>query len=398
MRHFTPVPDLSVTTLANAFISEVYRLHGSPSFITSDRGTQFVSAFWAELNRRLGVTLRPSTAFHPETDGQTEIINAAIEQYLRCFCSFYQDDWVDWLPIAEFSANNQTSESTGLSPFFANYGWHPQMGTEPSRRPVAAQTATQQREFLQASTVADRIERLITRTKAFMAEAQERHEHYANNRRSDAETFTIGDLVWICTKNLRTSRPVKKLDAQWIGPYPVTKVYRRAVAVDLPAERRIFPVFHTSLIQRDKGGYPGQDTINSEYDRQADGAILTENDEEEWFFETILNSRLGRHGLEYKIKWPAPHRPTWEPAENIKGCDSDIAVFHANNPGKPGPPTWWSPQGSASNGTPTSQHPAAETTPGPVVPGTGVDPPAPPAAGPSPDHPRPRRSARLVRS
>ena len=207
-----------------------------------------------------------------------------------------------------------------------------------------------------------------------MAEAQERHQHYTNAHRSDAETFAVGDLVWISTKNLRTARPVKKLNAQWIGPYPVTKVYRRAVAVNLPAEHRIFPVFHTSLIQRDKGGYLGQETINTEYDRQADGVILNDNEEEEWFFETILNSRLGPHSLEYKIKWPAPHQPTWEPAENIRGCDSDITAFHTSNPRKPGPPAWWSPAGPAGDNMPPPQRTTA---------GTRL---------------RPRRSTRLVRS
>ena len=125
MYHFIPVPDLSAATLADAFVSGVYRLYGSPGSIVSDRGAQFVSTFWAELSRRLGITLCPSTALHPETDGQMEVVNGAMEQYLRCFCGFYQDDWVDWLPIAEFSANNQTSKTIGLSLFFANYGWHP---------------------------------------------------------------------------------------------------------------------------------------------------------------------------------------------------------------------------------------------------------------------------------
>ena len=218
-----------------------------------------------------------------------------------------------------------------------------------------------------------------------MAEAQERHAHYANAHRSDAEMFAIGDLVWISTKNLCTACPVKKLDAQWIGPYPVTKAYRRAVAVDLPAERRIFPVFYTSLVQRDRGGYPGQEAINTEYDRRADGAVLNDNEEEEWFFETILNSRQGRHGLKYKIKWPALHRPTWEPAENIRGCDSDIKAFHANNPRKPGPPAWWSPPGPANDDTPRPRRTTAEMQLQRQRATAGM-------------LPRPRRSTRLARS
>jgi len=122
MRHFIPVVDVSAEHLADAFVAEVHCLHGTPAFIVSDRGPQFVSTFWKQPSRCLGVTIRASTAFHPETDGQTEVVCSGLEQYLRTFCSFFQDYWVCWLPLGEFAANNHVSETTGLSPFFANYG------------------------------------------------------------------------------------------------------------------------------------------------------------------------------------------------------------------------------------------------------------------------------------
>ena len=136
MYYFIPVPNLSAATLVDAFISGVYCLYGSPGSIVSDRGTQFVSTFWAELSCRLGITLRPSTALHLEIDGQMEVVNSTMEQYLCCFYGFYQDNWVDWLLIAEFSANNQISKTIGLSLFFANYGWHPYIEIEPIYQPV----------------------------------------------------------------------------------------------------------------------------------------------------------------------------------------------------------------------------------------------------------------------
>lgn len=80
----------------------VYSLHGCPETIVSDRGSQFVSSFWRALSSRLGITLRPSSAFHPQTNGQTERINAELEKYLRSYISWAQDDWADWLPLAEF--------------------------------------------------------------------------------------------------------------------------------------------------------------------------------------------------------------------------------------------------------------------------------------------------------
>ncbi|KAK9416117.1 putative Reverse transcriptase [Seiridium unicorne] len=346
MRHFIPVPDGSAVTLADAFVTGVYRLHGTPATIISDRGTQFVSTFWKELSRRLGVTLQASTTAHPETDGQTEIVNAGMEQYLRAYCTFFQDDWVDWLPLAEFATNNQTSESTGFSPFFANYGWNPTMGSEPVRPSDAPKTALQQQEFHNATTVADRMDRILTVVKAFLADTQERQSHFANAHRSDADMPSVGDQVWVSTRNMNTGRPLPKLSDKWIGPLPVLRVYRRAVAVELPPAYKLFPVFHVSLVRRYEGGYPGQSAVNEAFDKRAEGVEVTnegpqEPGEEEWHFEKILNSRQGSNGLEYRIKWPYPHKPTWEPAEYLEGCDDAIRDFHRASPTKLGPPAWF---------------------------------------------------------
>ena len=106
MRHFIATRTLTAEELAEAFVSRVYTLHGSPDSVISDRGTQFISEFWTQLSDRLGIALKHSSSFHPQTDGQTERVNAVLEQYLRQFVSFAQDDWVDWLPIAEFASNN----------------------------------------------------------------------------------------------------------------------------------------------------------------------------------------------------------------------------------------------------------------------------------------------------
>lgn len=111
--------------LAQAFINHVFRLHGLPDTIVSDRGTTFMSRFWTSVLRLLRINPAPLTAFHPQTDGQVERTNAVLEDYLRHYVSLEQDDWASWLPIAEFSFNNTPSASTTLSPFFSLYGYHP---------------------------------------------------------------------------------------------------------------------------------------------------------------------------------------------------------------------------------------------------------------------------------
>jgi len=111
--------------LADLFLQHIFRLHGLPRTITSDRGPQFASAFWHRLCVQLGIEQRLSTAFHPQTDGQTERMNAVMEQYLQSYVNYLQDDWADWLPIAEFASNNHISDTTAVSPFFANLGYDP---------------------------------------------------------------------------------------------------------------------------------------------------------------------------------------------------------------------------------------------------------------------------------
>ncbi|KAI1663257.1 reverse transcriptase [Pyrenophora tritici-repentis] len=168
MRHLIPVTSLNADELADTFVSRVYCLHGCPDNIVSDRGTQFVSEFWTQLSQRLGVTLKHSSSFHPETNSQTERVNSSIEAYLRAFMNFHQDDWVQWLPLAEFAMNNVISETTGVSPFFANYGYNPQLGIEPSKPAPPNLSMAQKQQFYRANAVADRFERIITQLKALL--------------------------------------------------------------------------------------------------------------------------------------------------------------------------------------------------------------------------------------
>ena len=98
--------------IARLFIDNVYKYHGLPDDIISDRGTQFTSKFWQSLFKILQVEIKLSSAYHPQTDGQTERVNQVLKQYLRCSINYHQDNWVDLLPLAEFAYNNTIQDST----------------------------------------------------------------------------------------------------------------------------------------------------------------------------------------------------------------------------------------------------------------------------------------------
>ncbi|KAF1322122.1 reverse transcriptase, partial [Globisporangium splendens] len=127
MVHLTPVSDnISAEMTAKVFVDVVFRLHGLPSEIVSDRDTRFTSRFWRTLFGILDTKLSMSTAAHPETDGQTERVNRVLEDVLRSYATSF-GEWSEFLPLAEFALNNSTHVSTGHSPFYVNYGIHPRV-------------------------------------------------------------------------------------------------------------------------------------------------------------------------------------------------------------------------------------------------------------------------------
>ena len=126
MTHFLPcLKTFTSQDTANLIMREVFKNHGIPKDIISDRGPQFISKFWKHLLESLRISCKLSSSYHPQTDGQTERTNQTLEQYLRCFINYQQDDWVDFLHMAEFAYNNSVHSSTGYTPFFANTGCHP---------------------------------------------------------------------------------------------------------------------------------------------------------------------------------------------------------------------------------------------------------------------------------
>jgi len=112
--------------LVHLYQDHIWKLHGLPNMVISDCGPQFALGFMKELNKILGISIRLSTAYHPQTDGQTERMNQELEQYLRMFMDYCQTNWPEWLAIAKFSYNNKIQKSTKTSPFYANYGFNPQ--------------------------------------------------------------------------------------------------------------------------------------------------------------------------------------------------------------------------------------------------------------------------------
>jgi hypothetical protein len=320
--------DVDSPELARMFFEHVICQHGIPDNIISDRGTQFLSRFWRRVCEHMSIDHRASTSFHPQTDGQTERQNQTMEQYLRAFVNYEQDNWVELLPLAQFAYNNSVNASTRLTPFFANYAYHPQMQFKtPSKTPGPPSERA-------ASAYAETLEKVHAALRSSIIEAQKHQSQYAKGKDI---SFEVGDQVWLSTKNIKTARISKKLDYKRIGPYTVSKVINRnAYKLDLPSTLRIHNVFHVSLLD------PYIPPIAGQPPAEPLPAISGDDDAEaEWEVERILDSRYRGRGrarrVEYLVQWAgyAYIRTSWEPSDNLDGCRELLEEYHAEHPGKP---------------------------------------------------------------
>ena len=209
---FVPTYDtITSPQLAQLFLLHIFLKHGVPFHVTSDRGTKFVSHFFCSLGTALNMKLHFTLGYHPEGDGQTEWSNQTLEQYLQVYCNYQQDNWADLLPLAEFSYNNAPSTTTGVSPFFANKGYHPNLAVHPEHDLSSARA----REY----TVD--LESLYEYLHTEMAASQQRYQGPADAKRLAPPDFKVSDQVFVKAKYFRSTRPSKKLSEKNIGPYPI---------------------------------------------------------------------------------------------------------------------------------------------------------------------------------
>ena len=316
--------EMSSEGWAREYITHVFSKHGLSRKVISDRGPQFVSKFIRDVYKLLGIEGNPSTAFHPQTDGQTERINQELEQYLRVFVNHRQNDWAEWLPLATFSYNDKIHSATGHSPFYINHGRHPWKGTEPR---VETQNES-------ASTFVKRMSKVREEASAALKLAQEQVKRFYDRSQNPSIEYKKGDRVWLEGSNIRTDRPTKKLDNKRHGPFKVIeKVGKSAYKLDLPKTwRSIHPVFNEVLLTP---------FVPPAFSSQKKPAPPPPVNVEQNIYEVeeVLDSKLVRNKLHYLVHWkgwPIEER-TWEPAANLDSAKELVAKFHRKNPSSPRP-------------------------------------------------------------
>jgi len=310
--------DIDSPELAQMFFEHVIWKRGVPDNIVTDRGKEFTSRFWKWVCSHLSINHRLSTAFHPQTNGQTEWRNQTMEEYLRAFCNYEQDNWVELLPLAEFAYNNSVHHSTRMTPFWANYHYHPPMQFKPPKAPSNTRS-----EILADATVSG-MEETHRPLQGSLLEAQARQSKYTGGK---DVSFEVRNKVWLSTRHFRTTRPSKKLDDKRTGPYTVSKIINKnTYKLDPPKTMRNHNVFHVS--QLDHYTPPVVEQPSSELH-----PVIVDNSEK-WEVEWILDSKQHYRKLHYLVQWArySHIRTSWEPFENLENAREAIDEFHWDQP------------------------------------------------------------------
>ncbi|MBW0529270.1 hypothetical protein O181_068985 [Austropuccinia psidii MF-1] len=282
------IPTMSSITsldLDHLFIKKIYSKHGLPYSIVSDRGSLFVSSFWINLCHQLKILRDLSTAYHPETDRQTERVNQILDQYPWMYVSYHQDDWNTWLPLAELTYNNSDHLSTKQSPFLTVYGRDPQFNSA---------HITQDTPSGKLSTKIQSVQQYVKRK---LEVAISTFRRYADKIRASPPVFTPGDMVWLSSKNIKSTIPTKNSLKD--------------------VKTSTIPNWH-----------------------QTPPPPIIIEEEEEWEVSQILDSKLKRGKLWYLVEWKGfsqdPEISTWEPIESLKIFPELVKDFHSLYPDKPG--------------------------------------------------------------
>ena len=325
MAHFIPSKTTATAEdTAELFRDNIFKLHALPEDVVSHRDSIFVGHFWECLCRTLGIKRNLSSPYHPQSDGQTERMNRILEDMLRHWVGPDHDDWDRYLSCCEFAVDNAFQKSIQSTPFMLIYGHHPRIamhlfsGTGVS---AAEKMSKAMQDELQAA-------------KTCMQKAQDRQEAYANKGHREV-TFEVGQYVYLNSRNMKfRGKGTPKLMPKYVGPYKIAKrIGPVAYRLALPANSRVHPTFHVSLLKPYKGPIEG-------LEKQAPPAPIVFGHDKLFIIDKLIdhkdtktpgrNSSVKRSYL-VRLKGYSPSEDSWEPESELKGKEAYLEYWRAQD-------------------------------------------------------------------
>jgi len=303
-------------SIATRLFDKVFSFFGIPVKIVSDRDPKYTSEFWKSLFKCLHTRLGLSTAYHPESDGQSERTNQTVESMLRCVCTQLGQDWAEKLPRVQFAVNTSIQESTQFTPAQLMFGYQPRNVLD-----VLVQSTQSMPENPSAAEMLESMSKDLQRAKDNLVAAKERQTEVANRSRRELN-FVVGQEVLLSTTNMAFKVP-RKLQPRFVGPFKVTRVVS-PVAYELELPRtmaRLHPVFHVSLLRPYVRGFGPPPAPPPPLD-EGPGYVRLE-------VQAIIAHRKGRRGLEYRVLWKGYplHESTWEPETHLDRCKALLNAY-----------------------------------------------------------------------
>ncbi|KZZ87013.1 Ribonuclease H-like protein [Ascosphaera apis ARSEF 7405] len=333
-----PLTSKSDSELIEVFHRRLTTCHGAPMSVVCDRAQAFMSSKFTDYCKQHSIKIDHSSADHLQTDGQTEIVNKSIKNYLRATVNHLQDNWVDVLPDAEFVWRNSVCRSTGMSPFFAIHGFN-------ARTPLSHPTLLNNRQTLPPpSEIVSRRSTLNQLLYRNLLWAQDEQAFYANAHRTQQPLFRVGDLVFVKSLQRAEDRPSHSLSHKRDGPWPIIRIIdNKAFQIALPeylSQRGVSPIFSPDRLTLSYSNpFPGQRN-------EAPPPSATMDNHQEWILDEIIDCRVTRsNDHEYKatfVGWPTWNsNPPWQHWTNFQHWTDKILAFHARHPHKPSPPQFF---------------------------------------------------------
>ncbi len=310
-RHYisciTDEKDITVEKTAEMLLQWVYWTHDLSSFIVFDRDSQFIFILWKFLCKRLSISLRLFIVYHSQIDDQSERVNQNVEQYLRFFCLYMQNDWFKWLFMIEFVDNNILSSVIFLIFFFMNKNFHSRMSFNSDI--IEYESIRERLQIARVEDIFNHMNRTLIFAREALIKTREQMMNQTNKHRKKIN-YKIESKMFLNERNIVTARSFKKLDDKMLDSFINRDLVDSSYKLKLSESMHVHDVFHSDLLRS-----VVDDSLPDQKNESSRSIVI--KDEDEWEIDDILNFRRYRRRLQYRVKW--------------KNYDNDLNWYNAND-------------------------------------------------------------------